>query len=167
LESNKQISSILFVCLGNICRSPLAEAIARDIVAKHNLYIKVDSAGTGSWHVGETPCENSQKVAFQNSLDISNYKARQVTKKDFQNFDLIVGLDSSNIVNLKKIGCQNPLLLGDFGFEGEDVPDPYFFDGFEGFTTVYSMIETCVNTLFEEYNLISTSITNPIQYQLK
>jgi len=154
LESNKQIFSILFVCLGNICRSPLAEAIARDIINKHNLNIKVDSAGTGSWHVGETPCENSQKVALQNSLDISNYKARQVTKKDFKEFDLIVGLDHKNISNLKKLGSQNPLLLGDFGFDGEDVPDPYFFDGFEGFTTVYSMIEKCVNNLFKEYHLI-------------
>jgi protein-tyrosine phosphatase len=154
LGSNKQISSILFVCLGNICRSPLAEAIARDIINKHNLNIKVDSAGTGSWHIGETPCENSQKVALENSLDITNYKARQVTKKDFKEFDLIVGLDHKNIANLKKIGCVNPLLLGDFGFEGDDVPDPYFFDGFEGFTTVYSMIETCVNQLFQEYTLI-------------
>lgn len=155
MESNKQISSILFVCLGNICRSPLAEVIAKDIVTKHNLQIKVDSAGTGSWHIDEAPCENSQKVAFQNSLDISNYKARQVTKKDFTTFDLIIGLDSSNIQNLKKLGCKNPLLLGDFGFDGKDVPDPYFFDGFEGFTTVYSMIETCVNELFKEYRLIT------------
>ncbi len=154
MESNKQISSILFVCLGNICRSPLAQAIAQDIVIKNNLNIIIDSAGTGSWHIDEAPCENSQKVALQNSLNISNYKGRQVTKKDFKTFDLIIGLDNSNISNLKKIGCQNPLLLGDFGCNGEDVPDPYFFDGFEGFTTVYSMIESCVNTLFQEYNLI-------------
>ncbi len=154
MESNKPISTILFVCLGNICRSPLAQAIAQDIISKHNLNIKVDSAGTGNWHIDEPPCENSQKVAQQNSLDISKYKARQVTKKDFKTFDLIIGLDNSNISNLKKLGCQNPLLLGDFGFDGEDVPDPYFFDGFEGFTTVYSMIETCVNQLFQEYNLI-------------
>jgi len=154
LESNKQISSILFVCLGNICRSPLAQAIAQDIVTKNNLNIIIDSAGTGSWHIDEAPCENSQKVALQNSLNISSYKGRQVTKKDFKTFDLIIGLDNSNISNLKKIGCQNPLLLGDFGSNGEDVPDPYFFDGFEGFTTVYSMIESCVNTLFQEYKLI-------------
>jgi len=64
LASNKPISTILFVCLGNICRSPLAEAITKDIVSKHNLNIKVQSAGTGSWHVNEAPCENSQKVAL-------------------------------------------------------------------------------------------------------
>ena len=154
MELNKQISSILFVCLGNICRSPLAQAIALDLVNKNNLNIKIDSAGTGSWHIGETPCENSQKVALQNSLNISHYKARQVNKKDFQNFDLIVGLDHKNIANLRKLGYQNPLLLGNFGFEGEDVPDPYFFDGFEGFTTVYSMIEQCVENLFKEYKLL-------------
>lgn len=154
MESNKQISSLLFVCLGNICRSPLAQVIAKDIINKHNLDIKVASAGTGNWHIGEAPCKNSQKVAQQHSLDISHYQARQVTKQDFQNFDLIIGLDSSNIANLQKIGCPNPLLLGDFGFEGEDVPDPYFFNGFEGFTTVYSMIEKCVNRLFKEYHLI-------------
>ena len=154
MESNKPIASILFVCLGNICRSPLAEAIAKDIIQKHSLNILCESAGTGSWHIDEAPCENSQKVALQNSLNISHYKARQVTQQDFNKFDLIIGLDNSNISNLKKIGCQNPLLLGDFGFNGEDVPDPYFFDGFEGFNTVYSMIESCVNTLFQKYTLI-------------
>lgn len=154
MVSNKQISSILFVCLGNICRSPLAQAIAEDIVKQYNLSIKIDSAGTGSWHVGEAPCENSQKVAFQNTLDISHYRARQVTKKDFTSFDLIIGLDKSNIANLQKLGCKTPQLLGDFGFNGEDVPDPYFFNGFEGFDRVYAMIKKSVETLFKEYQLI-------------
>lgn len=147
MESNKQINSILFVCLGNICRSPLAEAIAKDIVLQKELNLSIESVGTGSWHVGETPCTNSQKIAQIKGLDISNYRARQVNQKDFSKFDLIIGLDRSNVSNLKKMGCKNPLLLGDFDFNGEDVPDPYFFDGFEGFEKVYEMIEVCVTSL--------------------
>ncbi|WP_320035683.1 low molecular weight protein-tyrosine-phosphatase [Halarcobacter sp.] len=142
-----KVNSILFVCLGNICRSPLAEGIAKEYIKQKNLNIKIESAGTGSWHIGEAPCENSIKVAKQNGIDISNQKARQVNKNDFEEFDLIVGLDDSNISNLKNLGCKSPLKLGDFGFEGEDVPDPYFFNGFEGFDKVYNMIETCVKTL--------------------
>ncbi len=142
-----KIDSILFVCLGNICRSPLAEGIAKEYIKENNLNIKCQSAGTGSWHIGEAPCENSIKVAKQNGIDISTQRARQVNINDFEEFDLIVGLDDSNISNLKKLGCKNPLKLGDFGFEGKDVPDPYFFNGFEGFDKVYNMIETCVKTL--------------------
>ena len=138
---------ILFVCLGNICRSPLAQAIAQDLALKYNLDLEINSAGTGHWHIGEAPCENSIKVAQQRGLDIASYKAQQVTKKDFDYYDLIVGLDQSNIQNLKALGCKNPLKLGDFGFNGQDVPDPYFFEGFEGFDKVFDMIETCVNNL--------------------
>ncbi|MEA3289187.1 MAG: low molecular weight protein-tyrosine-phosphatase [Campylobacterota bacterium] len=145
-----QINSILFVCLGNICRSPLAEAITRNMATKYSLDIKCDSAGTGSWHVGEAPCENSQIVAKNNNLDISNYSARQVTKDDFEQFDIIIGLDKSNIDNLIKMGCKDPILLGSFGYNDQDVPDPYFFDGFEGFDKVYIMIEDCISKIFEE-----------------
>ena len=150
----EKVNSIIFVCLGNICRSPLAEAIARDLAKKHNIPLRIDSAGTGRYHVGEPPCINSQKIALENRINISNYQARQVTKKDFKQFDLIIGLDKSNIQNLKKMGSKNPLLLGDFGFDGDDVPDPYFFEGFEGFETVYGMIEICVNNLFKQKGLI-------------
>lgn len=141
---------ILFVCLGNICRSPLAEAIAKDYAKKNAYNIEIDSCGTGSWHIGEAPCPDSQKIAKIKGLDISNYKARQVQKEDFEKFDLIVGLDSKNIASLKSLGCNNPLLIGDFGYEGQDVPDPYFFDGFEGFDKVFEMIETCVKNLIKE-----------------
>lgn len=146
----KNISSILFVCLGNICRSPLAEAIAKDEANKRGLDLIIDSAGTGSWHIGETPCENSQVVAKNNGIDISNYHARQVSKQDFNNFDLIIGLDAQNVYDLKQLGCHNPYLLGSFGYNNEDIPDPYFFDGFEGFDKVYEMIEKCVDTIFSE-----------------
>lgn len=151
---NRQIRSILFVCLGNICRSPLAEAIAKDLNDKYGLGLIIDSAGTGSWHIGETPCQNSQIVANKMGLDISDYTARQVNKNDFEKFDLIIGLDSSNIANLKRMGCKEPRLLGDFGFNGEDVPDPYFFDGFEGFDKVFDMIQNCTEKLFRDKELI-------------
>ncbi|RXJ68684.1 protein tyrosine phosphatase [Halarcobacter ebronensis] len=141
------MNSILFVCLGNICRSPLAEGIAKEYVKQKGLNIRCDSAGTGSWHIGEKPCDNSIKVAKQNGIDISNQRARQVNQKDFKEFDLIVALDDSNIVNLKKMGCNNVVKLGNFGFEGQDVPDPYFFNGFEGFDKVFNMIEVCVKNL--------------------
>ena len=142
--------SILFVCLGNICRSPLAHGIAQEYINKKQLDILVDSAGTGSWHIGEAPCENSIKVASLNGVDISKQKAQQVKKSDFKNFDLIIGLDDSNISNLKNLGCKNPLKLGDFGFNGDDVLDPFFFDGFEGFDKVFEMIDVCVKNLIDE-----------------
>ncbi len=147
-----KIESILFVCLGNICRSPLAEGIAKKYIKEKNLDLIIDSAGTGHWHIGEKPCENSIKVAKLNGIDISNQRARQVKKEDFKNFDLIVGLDDSNISNLKNLGCKNPLKLGAFGFNGECVPDPYFFDGFEGFDRVFEMIDVCVKNLIDRYN---------------
>ena len=144
------MKSLLFVCLGNICRSPLAEGIAKKIILEKNLDIKVDSAGTGDWHIGESPCDNSIKVASLHGIDISSQQGRQVTKEDFINFDLIIGLDDSNLDNLKKLGAHDVLKLGSFGYKNEDVPDPYFFDGFEGFDKVYKMIETCVAQLIKE-----------------
>lgn len=144
-----KINSIIFVCLGNICRSPLAEGIAKEFIKENNLQIEISSAGTGSWHVGEPPCDNSIKVAKLNGIDISKQRAKQIKKEEFSKYDLVVGLDSSNIKNLKNMGCQNLVKLGDFGFDGEDVPDPYFFDGFEGFDKVYNMIEVCVINLLK------------------
>ena len=145
-----EIKSILFVCLGNICRSPLAEGIAKNYIKEKNLNLVIESAGTGHWHIGEAPCENSIKVGKLNGVDISKQKAQQVKKSDFKTFDLIVGLDDSNISNLKNLGCKNPIKLGDFGFDGECVPDPYFFDGFEGFDKVFEMIDICVRNLIDE-----------------
>jgi protein-tyrosine phosphatase len=145
-----EIKSILFVCLGNICRSPLAEGIAKNYIKEKKLDLIIESAGTGHWHIGEPPCENSIKVGKLNGVDISKQKAQQVKKSDFKNFDLIVGLDDSNISNLKNLGCKNPIKLGNFGFNGECVPDPYFFDGFEGFDKVFEMIDVCVRNLIDE-----------------
>lgn len=141
------MKSILFVCLGNICRSPIAEGVARALVEQGGHTITVDSAGTGSWHVGEAPCKHSVTVAKNHGIDISRLRARQVKKTDFEAFDLIVALDQSNYRDLKSMGCKNLVKLGDYGHGGADVPDPYFFDGFEGFENVYTMIESCVREL--------------------
>ncbi|OHD89535.1 low molecular weight protein-tyrosine-phosphatase [Sulfuricurvum sp. RIFCSPLOWO2_12_FULL_43_24] len=141
------MKSILFVCLGNICRSPIAEGVARKLIEEGAHTIAVDSAGTGGSHVGEAPCEHSVTVARNHGIDISPIRARQVKKADFNAFDLIVALDSSNYRDLKALGCQNLVKLGDYGHNGADVPDPYFFNGFEGFEHVYTMIESCVNEL--------------------
>jgi protein-tyrosine phosphatase len=141
------MTSLLFVCLGNICRSPIAEGIARQRITEQNLPITVDSAGTGNWHVGEKPCDHSVTIAHKQGVDISTLRARQVTQADFDAFDLIIALDQSNYNDLKALGCTKVVKLGDYGCEGADVPDPYFFKGLEGFEAVYAMIETCVEQL--------------------
>lgn len=143
------MKSIIFVCLGNICRSPIAEGIAKKIIKENLLEIEVDSAGTGDWHVGEKPCPNSVKVAKNNGVDISNLSSRQVNKSDFEKFDLIVALDAQNYADLKALGAKNLVKLGSYGYDGKDVPDPYFYDGFKGFDEVYKMCEECVNNLLK------------------
>ena len=142
--------SILFVCLGNICRSPLAEGIAKQIAAKEGLGILIDSCGTGSWHIGESPCEDSIRVAKTHGLDISHQRARQITKKDIETFELIIALDDKNLHDLKVMGGTNVQKLGAYGYNSEDVPDPYFFPGYEGFEKVYAMIESCVTNLLKQ-----------------
>jgi len=146
------MKSILFVCLGNICRSPLAQGIAEKLIREKQLDIEVDSASTGNWHIGEAPCLNSIKVASNNRIDISSQKGRQVTEADLKNFELIVALDTSNYDNLKKMGADNLVKLGQFGHDNEDVPDPLFFPGFEGFDKVFAMIESCVIQLLTDKN---------------
>jgi protein-tyrosine phosphatase len=141
------MQSFLFVCLGNICRSPLAEGIARKIAEDRALGIVVDSAGTGDWHIGEPPCRNSIKVAKEHNIDISSLRARVVQQEDFERFEYIVALDESNLQTLQKMGAKNVVKLGDYGYKGEDIPDPYFFNGYEGFEKVFQMIEVCVNEL--------------------
>lgn len=145
-----KIESIIFVCLGNICRSPIAEGIAKRYCEENNINIIIESAGTGSWHVGEQPHVNSIKVSKMNGIDITTQRSRQFTKKDIEKYDLVIGLDDSNVTNLKKLGVKNVVKLGSFGYNGADVPDPYFYDGFEGFDKVFEMIEICVKNLINE-----------------
>ncbi len=142
--------SIIFVCLGNICRSPLAEGIAIKYANEYKIQLNVQSAGTAKWHIGKPPHNDSIKIALQNGVDISKQRARLIQKDDFKKFDLVIALDSNNLRDLENLGCKNPIKLGDFGYEGKDVPDPYFFDGFEGYDKVYEMIDICVKNLIKD-----------------
>ena len=126
--------SVLFVCLGNICRSPLAEAALRAEAQRLRLDLIVDSAGTGNWHAGEPPDERAQRTALRNGVDISALRARQVTRTDFRRFTHIVALDRDNLAALERLrpadGTAELLLLLDAveGRRGEAVADPYFGD---------------------------------------
>jgi len=143
-----RVASILFVCLGNICRSPLAEAIMRRRATESGITLHIDSAGTGSWHVGEAPCDNSVTVARKHGIDISGLRARQVVPADAKRFDLIVALDAKNLEDLRRMGMTNVCKLGRFGHGDADVPDPYFFPGYEGFEKVFAMIDaSCAELL--------------------
>ena len=107
----------------------------------------MSSSGTGSCHIGESPCSNSIKVCKSNLIDISTYTASQFTKTDKDSYDLVVALDESNFSDLKSLGVKNLVKLGDYGYNSKDVPDPYFFDGFDGFEKVFTMISECVTKL--------------------
>ncbi|CAN7196667.1 low molecular weight protein-tyrosine-phosphatase [Brevundimonas sp. LjRoot202] len=128
------IPSVLFVCLGNICRSPLAEGALRAEAARLGLELVVDSAGTGDWHAGEPPDERAQRTALRNGVDISGLRARQVRREDFRRFTHLVALDHDNLANLRKLAPPDTtaglsLLLDHVpGREGQAVADPWFGD---------------------------------------
>lgn len=139
---------ILMVCLGNICRSPLAEGLLASKLPKETFLI--DSAGTGNYHIGKQPDQRSILVAKKNGLDITNQKARQFSPRDFDIFDYIFVMDSSNydsVISLAKDDKQKAkvdmILNHLFPGENVDVPDPYY--GLQnGFDMVYEMLdETC------------------------
>jgi protein-tyrosine phosphatase len=126
--------SFLFVCLGNICRSPLAEAAMREAAARAGIEVEVDSAGTGDWHVGFPPDPRSQAVAARHGIDISEYRARHVRGQDFRHYDHILALDPQNLRDLRAIapsdGTAELTLLMDHvpGRAGYGVRDPYYGD---------------------------------------
>ena len=142
------MKSILFVCLGNICRSPLAEGFARKYIIDNKLSIDVDSAGTANYHIRENPCTLSQQIALKNGVDISYLEARQVNKNDKKEFDFIVVMDESNKINMKNMGFEKVYKLGDFGYDGVDVPDPYYKQ--DQIQKVYDMVECCVTNFIKQ-----------------
>ena len=137
-------SKILMVCLGNICRSPLAEGIMRSKLSEDFI---VDSAGTGGWHAGELPDKRSIATAKNRGLDITNQRARQFKKSDFEIFDHIFVMDNSNYKDVLALAPNEEakskvkLILNEiFPNENVDVPDPYY-GGQEGFENVFDMLD--------------------------
>lgn len=136
--------SILFVCLGNICRSPLAEGIYRHLTSRTSEKPVIASAGIGNWHVGNPPDKRSIKVAASHGIDISRQRARQVKSEDFHAFDLVVAMDGSNLARLKALRPESATarlhLFAELAFgTDQDVPDPYYGD-LSDFEQVYSML---------------------------
>ncbi len=135
--------AILFVCLGNICRSPLAEAAFRREAKHMGIDAEIDSAGTGRWHLGEAPDPRARAVALRHGIDIGDYRARQVQRDDFRRFSHIVALDTENLAALHALkpsdatACLSLLLDHVPGRKGEAVADPYF-GGEEGFEVTWS-----------------------------
>ncbi len=131
--------SVLFVCLGNICRSPLAEAAFREEARRLKLDVIADSAGTGGWHIGAPPDPRAQAVALKNGVDISALRGRQVKPADFRRFTHLVAMDHENLANLRRLAppdatAELSLLLDHVeGRAGQAVADPYFGedDGFD------------------------------------
>ena len=146
------MTSILFVCLGNICRSPLAEAALRAEAGRRGLDVQIDSAGTGDWHLGYPPDRRATAVAARRGIDISHLRARQVTPDDFRRFDHVVALDAQNLRDLERMrpadGKAELSLLLDHvpGREGQAVADPYY-GGDEHFDVTWSDVEAGARAL--------------------
>ena len=139
MRNDREIApAILFLCLGNICRSPLAEGAARAAFAEAGIGATIDSAGTGDWHVGRPPDPRAQAEARRRGVDISGLRARQLTRSDFYDFDLILAADESNLRDARMLRPADAtaaleLMLDRVpGRAGESVTDPYFGadDGF-------------------------------------
>ena len=140
---------ILMVCLGNICRSPLAEGIMQHLADEQQLDWQIDSAGTGSWHVGEGPDRRSVRVAKRHGVDISKQVCRQFSKSDFQKFDHIFVMDRNNLSDVLSLARNDDeaakvkLLLND-----KVVPDPYYNDA--EFEPVFELIESGCKDIIKE-----------------
>ncbi|MGV0927302.1 MULTISPECIES: low molecular weight protein-tyrosine-phosphatase [unclassified Empedobacter] len=146
---------ILMVCLGNICRSPLAEGILQSKVGDNHL---VDSAGTGDWHVGEQPDRRSVAVAKKYGVDISDQRAMLFNPIFFDEFDLIFAMDKQNLINLQQLARSEEeqskikLILKDGIGQTQNVPDPYY-DGEDAFEHVYQLLDEATDGIIKKYNL--------------
>lgn len=148
--------NVLFVCLGNICRSPTAEGVFRKLVAEANLaaQISADSAGTHAYHIGEPPDRRAQQAAARRGIDLSGLRGRQAVRSDFTEFDYVLAMDEENFANLRALcptGQEHKLrLFLEFApaRREREVPDPYF-GGDAGFDRVLDMIEEAARGLIE------------------
>jgi protein-tyrosine phosphatase len=146
---------VLMVCLGNICRSPMAEGLLRNKAEERNLPVEVDSAGTGDWHVGEQPDHRAIKFMKNKGIDISGLRARQFKPQDFKNFDLILTMDKENYANVLALAHTDEdrdktkmILNYSKPDTYEPVPDPYF-GGDEGFELVYNLLDEAIDHLLQ------------------
>ena len=148
---------VLFVCLGNICRSPSAEGIFRDRVAARGLaaQIECDSCGTGGYHKGEAPDPRAQEAAKSRDIDISDLSARQIRPSDLKSFHYVLAMDSDNVDDIVSLGERSAMsahvaLLLDYadGVKEQSVPDPYF-GGKDGFELMLDLIEVGVDGLLD------------------
>jgi len=145
---------ILMVCLGNICRSPLAEGILAH-KTKH-LNIKVDSAGTAGYHIGKLPDERSIEIAEKYNIDLTKQRARQFSRADFDDFDIIYAMDTNNYTHLISLANNETernkvrLILNEVNPEKfESVPDPYY-GGDDGFQNIYNMLDDACNKIISQ-----------------
>ena len=154
---SKPMFRVLFVCTGNICRSPTAEGVFRAMISAAGLEadIEADSAGTIAFHIGEPPDERSQEAALERGIDLSGQRARQVTKDDFDNFDLLIAIDRSHhreLTGMCPKGEEHRVrLLLDFAPQANtsDVPDP-FYGGLGGYGFVLDLVEAGAAGLLAE-----------------
>lgn len=147
---------VLFVCLGNICRSPTAEGVFRHKVREAGLEdrIEIDSAGTGDWHVGKVPDARTRAAALRRGYDLSSLRARQVSVADFSRYDLVLAMDNANLRDLKRLRgstgkAELDLFLRRYELEIDEVPDPYH-GGEDGFEQVLDLVERACDGLLTE-----------------
>ncbi len=146
---------VLFVCLGNICRSPMAEGLLRDKIQKLKLDWEVDSAGTGPWHVGEAPDSRAQVTMLEHGIDISGLRGRQFSAKDFDRYDLILTMDDSNyrdvLIMARNEQDRQKLrrVLEFYPGSSIEVPDPYWNS--DGFEEVYRLLDEATERLIGQY----------------
>lgn len=145
MTPEKNARKIIFVCTGNICRSPMAEAVFRHMVSAGTAEITVDSAGTHGYHIGERPDHRTLKVCAEKGIPTENIRARKLELRDFSEFDLILGMDSGHVAHLKAIAPKESsakihLFMEFAGMEANDVPDPYY-GGVDDFYIVYQMVD--------------------------
>ncbi|MFO8054591.1 MAG: low molecular weight protein-tyrosine-phosphatase [Bacteroidales bacterium] len=151
--------NIVTVCLGNICRSPMAEGILRKKIQERGLDIRLDSAGTAPYHIGEAPDERAQQTLLEKGINISDLRGRQFEVSDFDRFDLILPMDEDNYNNVIELARSKAdkakvtmLMKYLYPEENISVPDPYF-GGPEGFCKVYEMLDAATDKVLESLKI--------------